>query len=497
METYPLPEAFATNPRKHGKPAENWRLPPPPPPSLRPSSASPGAAALPKEAAALWASFDRLAASDPAEYDRVTARLMAEAAADRSPPAPPPGYTPTPGFCVWALLRALLPPLLTAPAAAAPRPPRLPRPPWLQVGARVYVNVCSHAAIEPPTTEDGKPAPPRGGALSLRDLFNLNIPLIVAPARRVTEGGGGEGAAAAAAVDVLCHPWVLEACAREPAFRKEYVAFALRAVADEFCLQLGEDWVEGARGGAKYRGGAPEDGTPVPYVPPSRAPATAAEALGVGRRQGSGGGGARRSSGADDLLARVAAAANEGGAAGGGSEEGGGNSAATGLLDVGRALAAALPAPPLPGRAAPKDAEAVAASAAAAGLAQFAAQSLPAAALLYSDAVARSGVAAAPADGSGGDSGGGATITATIVLSPQHAATGEPGFLGSAQLDVESEQITLRLPPHLLPQYNGLSLPAVPVAVLRLPPGLRCAPDTARARFSKKLHTLTITMQRA
>jgi hypothetical protein len=260
--------------------------------SLKPSQPLPGlAAGLPREAQALWASFDRLAETDPEEYKRLTSKILSEAAAAAAAPPPPPrGLVPTPGFCVCARVRALLPPVLSSPSSpAAARPPRQPRPTWLAAGTAVFVNACSHERVDAPRTEDGQTAPVAARMLSLQDLLCLNIPLIVAPLRRAAGAG--------AAVDVLTHPWVQSAATREPVFRREFATFVLAAVADEFCVEWEGAWEEAA-GGARYRGGAPEDGVPVPYEPP-RAAQSVAEALGVsGKGRVAGRAGGRRAAAA-------------------------------------------------------------------------------------------------------------------------------------------------------------------------------------------------------
>ena len=90
--------------------------------------------------------------------------------------------------------------------------------------------------------------------------------------------------------------------------------------------------------------------------------------------------------------------------------------------------------------------------------------------------------------------GGDGAVTATVALAPALVATRAPGFMAQAQLDVAGDKIELRLPPSLLPGYAGLSIPMVPVAILRLPAGVRCAPDGAAATYSKKTGTLVVTV---
>jgi hypothetical protein len=294
-------------------------------------------------------------------------------------------------------------------------------------------------------------------------------------------------------VDVLTHPWVQGAATREPAFRRELTAFLLAAVADEFCVEWEPGWSEAA-GGARYKGGAPDDGAPVPYEPP-RATQSVADALGVGGGARQGGGGATGAGGKgapaagggkDDIFAAVrTAAASGGGGSGGGSRTAPASASAalgglSGLLSVGLSLAEAAPAgAPAAAAAAPPPG-----AAAAAGLADFAAKEFPASVLLYDEAVASSSVAVGA---------GGGSVTATIAFDPSRVATKATGFLGAVELELGGDSVTVRLPPALLPGYGGLSLPAVPVALLKLPPGVRCDPASAAASFSAKRHTLTVT----
>lgn len=124
-----------------------------------------------------------------------------------------------------------------------------------RVGDRIYINMCTHACIVPPTTSDGCAAPTAQaarGSLPLPTLLSLSIPIAVGPLRRVA----GDGAAWAS--DVVLHPWVLTAARGAPQFLRELLAFAARCVGDERGLVLADSPPQLA----EVRGTAYVDGCP-------------------------------------------------------------------------------------------------------------------------------------------------------------------------------------------------------------------------------------------
>jgi hypothetical protein len=456
-----------------------------------------------KQADSLWRALDQLSARDPAAYEAYLASVRAEVEASArggggggggaAAAAPQRGLVPQPGYCVWVRPRGEAPAAgaeavhLGGGGAGGGRPPRQLRPAWLGAGAQLYVNVCYHERADAPKTAAGQPAP-QAGALDLQALLNLNIPLALSPVRRL-----GSGAPAVGAIDVIANPFIRDAVARESAFKHEYTAFVLGAVADELELELPQGtWVEEPCASVPYKG-LGGDGLPVPF-PTAPAP-SAAEQLGVGgggRKKGAaaaaaaaagGGGGGGAAAELSDLLRHLetsSSALGSGGAAG--EEEALGGLAA--LQAVGKRLeggggggSAPAPAPAAP---APADD-----AAAAADFARFVSASLPQAALLYSAAVA--GVAftvLAPR-----------ALQVRVTFDAARVAVGAEGFLAQADLQLAPARLSLSLPSAFLPGYDGLRMDSVPVLAADLPQGLQCLPGSARAKLSKRAGTLTVTCE--
>ena len=468
---------------------------------LSPPSLPPQMSAMGKEADQLWRALDRLAATDPAGYQQFVQAAAAEGGAAQGGggggSAAPKTLAPLPGYCVWVHPRGEAGQASSAAALhvgpGAPRPPRQLRPSWLASGTQLYINVCFHDRIDAPRTASGQAAPQQG-RLALQELFNLNIPLALAPARRLA----GSGAAPVGAIDVLAHPYIQQALAWEPAFKREYTAFVLDAVADELQVELQRGaWVEEPCAHTPYKG-LGGDGKPMPF--PISPPPSVAQELGLGsgaqggRRAPAAGAGAASAS-ADagvaeltDLLRHLEASSSSSDSSAATplplaeEAEAGGLAA---LQSVGKRLAAgggggsssSAPA----ARALPQDPGAAQAQ----DFAKFVTSVLPTAALLYDAAVKGVSFSRAPPRG----------LAVCIAFDADRVALGAPGFLTQAELEVQAGRVCLSIPPAFLPGYAGLSMAAVPVLAAELPEGLQCIPDTARARLAKRGGTLTVTCE--
>ena len=454
--------------------------------------------ALRKETEAFWATLNRLSSTDPAAYDALIARVRAEAEAEEAAASQPPTLVPDAGLCAWAPVTAVRTGPPPAPAPGAPeRPPLHDRPAWLSRGAHMWVNVCSHPSVVLPTTTAGESVSTveaTSGPLGIEALFNLVIPTVVSPARRIVGAPGG-------AVDVLVSEWCLRAAEREPRFAEALCAFAADAAADEFRVDLGALVREPAR--IRYRGGTGDDGaTPVPF-PIQR---TGKAERGKTREGGSRPAAEQASA---DLLEAIKAASREpssagamastksagvggggrgtaalGGGAGGVAElgtsetAGGGGFGLLELTRIGESLHAASAADE---RAAAAASEAEASEAA--SFANTAAELLREDALIWRAACPAGAFVEERADGS---------VVVRIAVNAK-AVDVATGFLADADLQVERTRLSLSLPPCRLHGYTGLHTAVVPVAITRLTRAVDV--DSATAKWSKATATLTVTLR--
>jgi hypothetical protein len=358
------------------------------------------------------------------------------------------------------------------------------------------VNVCSHESVTLPTTLDGvsvADAEAATGALGLEVLFNLVIPTVVSPARRIAGVPGG-------AADVLVSEWCLRAAAREPRFAEALCAFAADTAADEFRVDLGA-LVREPEGRARYKGGGGGDGaTPVPFPiqtaakeergdagvqvqgksPPEREGADLLEAIKAAARETAAG--AAGAGGASSLA--VGGARGAGSRAhvlGGGDGESAGASTAVGglaeLTRIGQSLHAEAAAD---ARAAETASEADAD--AAANFANTAAELFQEDALIWR--------AACPAGAVVEVAGGDVLVRIAVDVKAVDVAS---GFLADADLQIERTRIKLSVPPSRLCGYAGLQTTMVPVVIARLATAVDA--DSARAKWNKGSATLTITVK--
>lgn len=101
-------------------------------------------------------------------------------------------------------------------------------------GKKLFVNICSHEAIEAPRDKAGRPA------LDERmSADGLELPMVVGPIRSCTDGSGQESLA----VDVIFHPAVIHHCHLQHMFKRQVVDLALAWVQKECAVQFNaSDW---------------------------------------------------------------------------------------------------------------------------------------------------------------------------------------------------------------------------------------------------------------
>lgn len=100
-------------------------------------------------------------------------------------------------------------------------------------GKKLFINICSHEALEPPTDGSGRPV------LDDRaDADGLSFPLLIGPLRDTEDGDG----APALAVDVLFHPSVIQKCITRVKFKKQVVDLAMTWVVNETGVSFMTNW---------------------------------------------------------------------------------------------------------------------------------------------------------------------------------------------------------------------------------------------------------------
>jgi len=454
---------------------------------LRPNSSPSPADVTPlgREAASLWSTLNKLAQTDPEGYDRYVKTLSMQAESPKKSFKRELTH-PDAGICVS--VEAGCEKLVTGDLESG-RPPRQLRPPWLTMGTRLFINLCFHDSLSSPVTAGGENASQSSLALSLSDLFNLNIPIALSPVRRCTSPGAAM--APAAVIDVLAHSWVLTMVNREPQFKREYTAFAIRAVEDELLVDFPTtSWVEEPT--SRRYWGLREDGKTLPFPYESQNPSVPgiAESLGLGGKKKKGLGVDRGEKGpqlADILrsLERSSAPSIEGvpGEKESGEETGGG--ILGDLNSIGKRLGATATSQEASSKdnATPqgehKDAAAFAA---------FVSANLPEDILLFKE-----GVLDVQSIVEGVDGGLRQCIT-TITFSPTHVDTRAQDFMDKGDLELDGVGLKFSLPPSLLPKYDGLSIPLVPLVRFGFPEGVRVESSLARAKYRKKEGVLRVTV---
>ena len=132
-------------------------------------------------------------------------------------------------------------------------------------GDKVMVNCCGHSAVEPPIDNAS------GRAVPLREIEDdrrwqgaqgLHIPMVVSEVRPCVVAAADK-TKTGKAVDVVFHPWVLRRCTRDPPFKAEVSALALRWADAERHLNLETTWKYIQ---STYKGGdGPSGNEPLPF----------------------------------------------------------------------------------------------------------------------------------------------------------------------------------------------------------------------------------------
>ena len=123
------------------------------------------------------------------------------------------------------------------------------------MGKVMYVNVCSHEAVEQPMDYNGGRI-----AGNWTTTADLQIPLVIGPTRDLEEN-------TKMAVDALVNISVIERCVKQPSFKSQLVELVFASIMDERGVKLKPSWTAAP---STYLGGrGAEKTTPVLFPIPS------------------------------------------------------------------------------------------------------------------------------------------------------------------------------------------------------------------------------------
>jgi hypothetical protein len=432
--------------------------------------------------------------------------------------------TPAAGLCMRATVASRRPPrasdgVIRPAAADKDHVPETPRE--ITAGHTLFLNICTHANTKPPSLPPAKAgARPqtveeaeklrKGAPLSTEELLTLDIPLVSGSVRRIPR------AQAAWAFDYVVHPSVVRSAQRDATFKAALLKFfqdLLEEAAGLLVVPGSVAWERAPGGGAgatHYVGGVkPAGGGPeVPVPCPVGQGTGGSGGGGIGRggmggddvdvrralgltgaagKSGKGGAGAPASAASaalaspSSLLRALDSSSSLGGAAGDGGAGGG----LVRELDGLRLTGGAITEPGSDAAAGASSAAAPGASEEAASAEQFAsyfASLLPEKVLVHEGACRFSC-----------DVGGAGEVVARLQFDPVAVDVANLQ-LADAELDVAPDRVSLRLPRALLPRYTGLAIPLVTVVHQALP--VKVDPDSAKAKFSRKAASLTVTLRK-
>jgi hypothetical protein len=121
-------------------------------------------------------------------------------------------------------------------------------------GKKLFVNICSFDAIEPPRDKAGRPV------LEHRlSADGMEFPLLVGPTRSHTDSEGAE----CIAVDVIFHPSVVFHCKKEYLFKRQVVELALCSVMEETEVRFDPKRYDVLKAPEYAAGRGVDDSTPV------------------------------------------------------------------------------------------------------------------------------------------------------------------------------------------------------------------------------------------
>eukprot|EP01041_Mallomonas_annulata_P008812 gene8812-18237_t len=176
---------------------------------------------LTAEAEDIWSMLDNMAANKPDEYSNFVQEQFENSKTSDSEQDGGKYFRPDPGFTFRVFT--------TGGDGIKVRDSAIPE----KSGKKLFVNICSHKALEPPVNEIGEPVfedrPTADG---------LQFPLLVGPIRDAEDGDGSP----ALAVDVLFHPSVIQKCINHTKFKKQVIELSLEWIKQETTVQFDSNW---------------------------------------------------------------------------------------------------------------------------------------------------------------------------------------------------------------------------------------------------------------
>lgn len=121
-------------------------------------------------------------------------------------------------------------------------------------GKKLFINICSHVALEPPRDLSGKPAMDERMTAD-----GLQFPLLIGPTRDCQDGDGED----AIAVDVLFHPAVIHHCKLQNLFKAQIVSLAMTWVRRDTSVEFEEQHWQPLKTPDYMGGRGVDDSTPV------------------------------------------------------------------------------------------------------------------------------------------------------------------------------------------------------------------------------------------
>ena len=165
---------------------------------------------LGEQAESMWEMLNNLHDTDPAGYDNFIKEQIKEmnsaARGERT-------LTPEKGFVVKTFVKA--------------------RNGTKDVLKKLFVNFCSHEAVEKPIDRYGEKV-----SDSTKDVANAQIPMIISSLRDFKDMSGSY----CHTIDVVLNPWCLKRCTNDSLFKSQVVSLGLNSIREEKEVSMQAKW---------------------------------------------------------------------------------------------------------------------------------------------------------------------------------------------------------------------------------------------------------------
>lgn len=176
---------------------------------------------LTAEAEDIWAMLDDLASNKPDEYTEFVQEQFENSKTNEVDKEGGKYFRPEVGFCIRLIT--------TGGDGIKVRDSTINE----KSGKKLFINMCSHPAIEPPTDQSGTPVlddRPSGDG--------LQFPLLIGPLRDTEDADG----APAIAVDAIFHPSVVLKCKLHISFKRQVIDLTMQWVQQETGVLFDKLW---------------------------------------------------------------------------------------------------------------------------------------------------------------------------------------------------------------------------------------------------------------